>query len=348
MEPRYIKANAQVIAASVIYGFAGIFFLYIKNMAAGPVVFCQLLFGFLVLAAYLAAAGKLSGIRLRGKRTALLLLGAWQAGVMLSYYTAVSFTNVSMSVLLLYTAPLYVLLVAPVILKEKISTRNLAALTLSLIGVVVVVGHENLVPGTAEAGSRYLFGVLMGLFSGFFYACIIMTSRYLRNEYSGLEQLFLSTGVTLVILLPFMLQISPAALLENLPVLLFLGVMITSIGSILYFTGLEQVKAQNASIISLLEPVSAIFFAYLILNDPVSRSTLIGCILILASSLLMSLEEGSKIENETKHENENKAENEILLKAKAVGVLTVGVPVAGVPESQVDRRKQEKITGKND
>lgn len=96
-----------------------------------------------------------------------------------------------------------------------------------------------------------------------------------------------------------MLQVSSTDLLENLPVLLFLGVMITSIGSILYFTGLKHVKAQNASIISLLEPVSAIFFAYLILHDlilhdPVSTSTLIGCVLILASSLLMSLEEGSK------------------------------------------------------
>lgn len=290
MDPRYLKANAQVIASSVIYGFGGIFFLYIKNMDAGPVVFCQILLGFLVLAVYLGARGKLSGIKLRGKRKNLLLLGAWQAGVMLSYYTAVSFTNVSISVLLLYTAPLYVLLMAPFILKEKISAKNLAALVLSLAGVVVVIGPENLIPGTAEASSGYLFGVLMGLFSGFFYACIIMTSRYLRDEYSGLEQLFLSTGVTLVILFPFMLQVSSTALLENLPVLLFLGIMITSIGSILYFTGLEHVKAQNASIISLLEPVSAIFFAYLILNDPVSRSTMVGCLFILASSLLMSVE----------------------------------------------------------
>jgi len=168
MEPRYLKANAQVIVASVIYGFAGIFFLYIKNMAPGPVVFCQLLFGFLVLAAYLAAAGKLSGMRLRGKRKAVLLLGAWHAGVMLSYYTAVSFTNVSMSVLLLYTAPLYVLLIAPVILKRKNKhPKPCCPHYFPVIGVVVVVGHENLVPGTAEAGSGYLFGVLMGLFRVF-------------------------------------------------------------------------------------------------------------------------------------------------------------------------------------
>lgn len=294
MEPGYIKANVQVIAASVIYGFAGIFFLFVRNMAAGTVVFFQLLLGFLALVIYLGARGKLSGIKLRGKRKSMLLLGAWQAGGLLSYYTAVSSTNVSLSVLLLYTAPVYVLLAAPFVLKEKIRTKNLCALVLSLTGAIVVVGPENIFSGTAEVGSGYLFGVLMGLLSGFFYACITMTSRYLRDEYSGLEQLFLSTGVTLVILLPLMFQVSSAALLENLPVLLFLGVMITSIGSILFFTGLEHVKAQNASIISLLEPVSAIFFAYLILHDTVSKSTLIGCVLILASSLLMSLEEESK------------------------------------------------------
>ena len=203
MEPQNIKANAQVIAASIIYGFSGIFFLYIKDMAAGPVVFYQLLFGFLALVVYLAATGKLSGIRLRGKRKALMLLGIWHAGVMLSYYTAVSFTNVSISVLLLYTAPFYVLLIAPILLKEKPGKKSLAALIISLMGVVVVVGPENLAFGSAGVGSGYLFGVLMGLFSGFFYACIIMTSRYLRDEYSGLEQLFISTFVTLVILVPF-------------------------------------------------------------------------------------------------------------------------------------------------
>jgi drug/metabolite transporter (DMT)-like permease len=222
MEPQRIKANTQVVAASVIFGFAGIFFLYVKNMPTGPVVFYQLLFGFLALAAYLAASGKLSGIRLRGKRKTLLLLGIWQAGVMFSYYTAVSFTNVSISVLLLYTAPFYVLLLAPILLKEKPSKKSFAALIISLVGIVVVVGPENLISGSANGGSGYLLGVLMGLFSGFFYACIIMTSRYLRDEYSGLEQLFIYTCVTLVILSPFIWQSSTVSLIENLPVLLFL------------------------------------------------------------------------------------------------------------------------------
>ncbi len=297
MEPQQIKANAKVIAASVIFGFAGIFFLFVKDMATGPVVFYQFLFGFLALAVYLAVTGKISGIRLKGKRKALLLLGIWQAGVMLSYYTAVSFINVSISVLLLYTAPFYVLLIAPILLKEKPSKKSLAALIISLVGVVIVVGPENLVSGSSDGGSGYMLGVLMGLFSGFFYACIIMTSRYLRDEYSGLEQLFISTCVTLAVLIPFVRQASATSLIQNLPVLLFLGVMITSVGSILYFTGLVHVKAQNASIISLLEPVSAIFFAYILFKDPVSTKTILGCILILLSSLLVSLEDEKEIES---------------------------------------------------
>jgi drug/metabolite transporter (DMT)-like permease len=295
MEPQHIKANIQVIAASVIYGFSGIFFLYVENMAAGAVVFYQLLFGLLALAGYLAVTGKLSGIRLRGKRKTLMLLGAWQAGAMISYYKAVSITNVSISVLLLYTAPFYVLLLAPVFLKEKYSKKSLAALVFSLMGVAIVIGPENLVSGPGVE-PVYLFGVLMGLFSGLFYACITVTSRYLRDEYSGLEQIFISTCVTLVLLLPFVRQAPAAALIDNLPVLLFLGITITSVGSILYFTGLVHVKAQNASILSLLEPVSTIFFAYFLLKDPISIETLFGCALILSSSFLASLEEESKTE----------------------------------------------------
>jgi len=298
MELQHIKANVQVIAASVIYGFSGIFFMYVKNMAAGPVVFYQLFFGLLALAGYLAVTGKLSGIKLRGKRKTLMMLGAWQAGAMISYYTAVSFTNVSISVLLLYTAPFYVLLLAPIILKEKYSRKSLAALILSLAGVVIVIGPENLIFGSGtEPG--YLFGVLMGLFSGLFYACVTVTSRYLRNEYSGLEQLFISTCVTLILLLPFVMQVPTTALIENLPVLLFLGITITSVGSILYFTGLAHVKAQNASILSLLEPVSTIFFAYLLLKDPISTQTLLGCVLILSSSFLASFGDEHTVENES-------------------------------------------------
>lgn len=297
MEPQHIKANIQVIAASVIYGFSGIFFMYVKNMTAGAVVFYQLLFGLLALTGYLTVTGKLSEIRLRGKRKNLILLGAFNAGAMVSYYMAVSFTNVSISVLLLYTAPFYVLLLAPFFLKEKHNKKSLVALILSLTGVVMVIGPENLVSGSGIEPA-YLYGVLMGLFSGFFYACVTITSRDLRNEYSGLEQLFISTLVTLLLLLPFVKQASVTVIVDNLPVLLFLGITITSMGSILYFTGLLHVKAQNASILSLLEPVSAIFFAYLLLKDPISAETLFGCALILSSSFLASLEEESKTEEE--------------------------------------------------
>lgn len=297
MEPQHIKANIQVIAASVIYGFSGIFFMYVKNMTAGVVVFYQLLFGLLALTGYLTFTGKLSEIRLRGKRKNLILLGAFNAGAMVSYYMAVSLTNVSISVLLLYTAPFYVLLLAPFFLKEKHNKKSLVALILSLTGVVMVIGPDNLVSGSGIEPA-YLYGVLMGLFSGFFYACVTITSRDLRNEYSGLEQLFISTLVTLLLLLPFVKQASVTVLVDNLPILLFLGITITSVGSILYFTGLLHVKAQNASILSLLEPVSAIFFAYLLLKDPISAETLFGCALILSSSFLASLEEESKTEEE--------------------------------------------------
>ncbi|MDD4332100.1 MAG: DMT family transporter [Methanosarcinaceae archaeon] len=303
-----LKAKLQVLSSSIIYGFAGIFFVFIKNMNPGTVVFYQLLLGFLVLVAYLALKGELFRLRFRKKRKGLFLLGVCQAGVLISYYAAINYTNVSVSVLLLYTAPIYVSLLSPFLLKERLTPKNIAALLLSLTGVFLVVGPEALF-STGE--KNYFFGVLIGLFSGLFYACIILSSRYLRDEYTGLEQLILSTGIALVFLLPYAVKSPGSDLLENLPLILFLGVMITSIGSILYFTGLTQVKAQVASLISLLEPVSAIFCATVLLKDPLSSGTLLGCLLILSSAFLVSFEAESAAAEPQKNSESREAESKM-------------------------------------
>jgi len=56
----------------------------------------------------------------------------------------------------------------------------------------------------------------------------------------------------------------------------------------LYFNGLKKVKAQSASILGLIEPVSAVILAVLILHEEISNIEIIGGVLILAGSLMVS------------------------------------------------------------
>jgi drug/metabolite transporter (DMT)-like permease len=67
----------------------------------------------------------------------------------------------------------------------------------------------------------------------------------------------------------------------------------TALGGIFYFNGLRLVKAQNVSIIGLLEPVSAVVFAFLILGESLAYTTAIGGGLILLGVVITSIEEPS-------------------------------------------------------
>ena len=81
-------------------------------------------------------------------------------------------------------------------------------------------------------------------------------------------------------------------LLDNLYLLILLGLLPTAASLTLYFSGLAYVRAQNASIIALLEPISAVVFAFVILSQPITSTILAGGALILLGALMVSRERG--------------------------------------------------------
>jgi len=208
---------------------------------------------------------------------------------MLSYFVSVKYTTVSIAVLLLYTAPIYVTLLSPLTLKEPITRQSLLALILSLAGVILIIR-----PGAVfhDMDSMYLIGLGCGLISGLLYACMILTSRYLKGYYTGTAQAAWAIAITLTIFLPYSAAISWGVLLDNLYLLILLGLLPTAASLTLYFSGLAYVRAQNASIIALLEPISAVVFAFVILSQPITSTILAGGALILLGALMVSREKG--------------------------------------------------------
>jgi drug/metabolite transporter (DMT)-like permease len=217
-----------------------------------------------------------------------MLLGIFQAGAMFSYFTAIKYTTVSIAVLLLYTAPVYVTLLSPLLLKEKITPNTIFALLLSITGVTLIVQPQTVFN---DAGSGLnLTGAVTGMLSGVFYALMILVSRYLRNYYSGTAQAWWAFIVSMLIFLPFSIMVPAGVIVNNLLLLVLFGFLPTAAGAILYLNGLRLVRAQNASILGLLEPASAVVFAYLLLNEPVSSVTLLGGGLILSGAILSGRE----------------------------------------------------------
>lgn len=284
------KHHFELLVACIIYGTVGIYMQWLENMSVGSIIFFRVLFGLSAILCYLAITGNLGQLALKRKKNYLLLLGILYVSQMFSYYSAIRYLGASSAVLLLYTDPIYLTILAPVLLGEKNTGKTILALFLGLIGVFYVTrpegGFEQL-----DFGSNYLKGVLFGLTGGFFSSGVIISVRYLRDEYNGLTQLFWQSAISLFFLSPFAVSVPCSVLIADLPVLMLFGVLVTGIGAVFYIRGVTGVSAITGSILTLLEPVSCIFFDYTVLGNPIHSGMLIGCIFILAAAIVISLED---------------------------------------------------------
>ncbi|MEL7664211.1 MAG: DMT family transporter [Methanosarcina mazei] len=283
------KHHLELLTACVIYGTVGIFMEYLRDMSVGSIIFYRVLFGLSAILCYLAITGNLSQLALKKKKKYLLLLGILYVSQMFSYYSAIRYLGASSAVLLLYTDPIYLTFLAPALLGEKNTEKTIFALFLGLIGVFYVTRPEGGFEQIAF-GSDYLKGVVFGLVGGLFSSGVIISVRYLRNEYNGLTQLVWQSVISLVFLSPFAVTLPGQVLVENLYTLMLFGVMITGIGAVFYIRGVAGVSAITGSILTLLEPVSCIFFDYTVLGSDVHSGMLIGCFFILAAAIVISLD----------------------------------------------------------
>ena len=181
----------------------------------------------------------------------------------------------------MYTAPVYITILSPWLLEERSTKKGIIALFLSIIGIVLIVDPQKL------DFSHYPAGILAGIASGIIYAFQIMTSKYASSTYSGYTQAFWSFPVAILILLP--VGFAPFEIvLDNLVYLILLSIFPTILAISLYFNGLKKVKAHSASILGLIEPLSAVILSILILHEQISTLEMIGGALILAGVALVT------------------------------------------------------------
>lgn len=282
------KGYIEVAAASILFGLIGIFVKFISGMPLGSIIFYRELFGLFFISFYLYARGDLRTLWLQEKKGFIILLGLFQAGTMLAYFTSIKYTTVSIAVLLLYTSPVYVTLLSPLILKEHITRRTLLALPVSILGVIFVIQ-----PGAEAVNGMYIIGIAVGMVSGLSLAAMTLTSRYLRNYYSGTAQGTWAVLITLIIFVPYSGAVPAEILKDNLVVLVLFGLLPTAFATVLYLSGFRHIRAQHGSIIGLIEPISAVALAFIILDESISWITLVGGGLILAAALLVSTDRTS-------------------------------------------------------
>ncbi len=227
-------------------------------------------------------------------RPAMGLLVVTFAVMSALYLTALGSGSAANAILLQNTSSVWVYFLGIWLLGERADRRSLAAVLIGLLGAAAIVGGNwPRSDDTGEAAGQIVL-LLMGLGSGITYAGVVLILRALRNESPAWLTLLNFLGTATMIALFFTYQLGLAGFLawvtvpsgKQLAFLAFFGCVQLAVPYVLFARSLKTVDPNEASIITLLEPVLNPVWAYLIAPD---RETPTGWTLFGGGFLLAAL-----------------------------------------------------------
>jgi drug/metabolite transporter (DMT)-like permease len=277
----------KIITAILIWSSLGIFIRKI-DLPNQCIIFYTATIAGVIQFLLLISTGLLKKVKQsdRSPRNILFLVLApfsFIANAMLFYF-AFRNTTIANAVLTHYTAPVFVAVLAPLLLKEHIQRTAWLAIVLSSIGLWFILGNGAPAAETFRGNSENL-GIIAGALSGLAYAFLILIIRRIAPLYSSLFITFIQNGIVALVLLPFVFDIQVS--MQTVPYLITMGVLHSTIAPLLYVQGFKSVKANEAAILGYFEPVGAIILAFIILHEVPGSAALLGGALILFSGYLI-------------------------------------------------------------
>jgi len=255
------------------------------ELDAAPLAFLRLALGAATVAALAVALGGWSRLRPHGRLPALALLGAVHGVHWLLFFEAVKLGSVALASITFYTAPVWLAVVAPLVLRERLSRVALLALVPGAIGVALVA-----LTGVEGGGRFSLVAVLTGLGSAATYAVFVIGSkRLLRLRLDPISLTFWDTLFGAAVVAPALLaadRVLPGSVGDWASVLA-LGAVFSGIATVVYAVVLRRITAQTAGILTFLEPVSAVVLAALLLGQSMGVGAVLGGALVLLAGLVV-------------------------------------------------------------
>lgn len=285
-------APAFILAAGSLWGTMGIFVRRLEayHFTSLQVASLRIIGGgviFLLIASVMD--WKLLKIR---PRDILWFLGTGIASILLftvCYFRTISMASLSVAAILLYTAPIMVMLMSLVLFHEKLTKKKAAALLMAFAGCI-------LVTGTGGGGHTPAAAVVFGLISAFGYGLYSILGTFVLRRYPPVTVTtfsFLCGGIgALAFCNPADIcrKIQRADHPGEILILILLTAIVTAVLPYLFYTiGLSSVRASSASIMASVEPVVATFAGCIVFGEALTPLSLAGVALVVGAIVLLNI-----------------------------------------------------------
>lgn len=279
-------AKLRNIIAMLIFGTIG---LFVKNidLNSSEIALTRGFIGGITLLFAMALLRKKVSIEAIKRNIYLLIFSGFAVGLnWIFLFQGYKYTSISNATLSYYFAPIFVTILAPFILKEKLTLSKFLCVLMALVGMFFIVGVDGI------NGGSDLIGIAYGLLAAGFYASVILMNKFLKGI-DSLEITIIQLLSATITLLPYVLYMDSGKSLNislnSIPYILILGIVHTGIAYLLYFSSLQELKGQTIAVLSYIDPVFAIIISAIILKEHLGILQIIGGVLILGSSFLSEI-----------------------------------------------------------
>lgn len=285
-----------IIAAAALWGILGIFVreLSERNFTSLDIVSMRSIGAAIFFLAYLILFDR-EKMKIKIKDLWVFLGSGILSIVFFNfcYFYAMQIMSLSVAAALLYTAPAFVIILAHIILREKIYPLQYISILTAVIGCALVSG----IAGTSVSITP--FGFMIGLGAGLGYALYSIFGKIaIKKGYSSITITFYTFLISGISTFPFLHKEIILQNIEDVPfwnAVVLMVFLSTVLAYLSYTKGLIEVDAGFAAILSCFEPVVASIISTFVYSEKMSLTEWVGIILVIISACLsgcISLKKG--------------------------------------------------------
>lgn len=279
---KVLSPRWMLIISMAIFGTLGPF---VRNIAvtSGELALYRAVLALVVIGASLFLTKQdMSFQKIKKELPFLLASGVAMGFNWILLFEAYKYTTVSVATLSYYFAPVIVIVVCPILFKEKLTRKQLICFVMSTLGLVLITGIGNIGNG------KDIIGIGFGLGAAVLYATVILTNKFIKNV-EGLQRTFWQFVSAILVLIPYVLLTSGITLggLNTFGWinLLIVGFIHTGLTYCMYFSSLKELPGQKAAILSYIDPLVAVLISVTVLGESMTLWQMAGGILIMGFTL---------------------------------------------------------------
>ena len=288
------RTKASLILVMILFGSIGLFVREI-NCTSSQIALTRGVIGSicLVLASFIIKQ-PLSWKRIKPNLGILIASGIAIGLNWIFLFEAYKYTTIATATICYYFAPVIVMFLSPLILKERLSGIKIACILAAMLGMICISAT-----GEDAGGQNHFLGIAYGIGAAVLYASIMIMNKFLKGV-TSLESTVPQLGFAALAILPYVLinggfNVSQLDS-QSFILLIIVGVVHTGIGYLIYFGAFQKLSGQTIAAFSYIDPISAIILSSLLLREEMTWLQIVGAILILGSTYISEFYRNKKAE----------------------------------------------------